>query len=92
MELLKDRGICIEVCPISNRLTNAVNGSELHPVIDFIDNNVPFVICSDNPSIHSSSLTEDYLEFYRVTNSSQHLRDMYSNQKKYCFIKGLYGN
>lgn len=62
MELLKDRNICIEVCPISNRLTNAVNESESHPVIDFINNNVPFVVCSDNPSIHSSSLTEDYLE------------------------------
>lgn len=92
MELLKSRDICVEVCPISNRLTNAVNESESHPVIDFIDNDVPFVICSDNPSIHSSSLTEDYLEFYRETNSSQHLRDMYSNQKKYCFIGGLYGN
>lgn len=92
MEMLKDRDICIEVCPISNRLTNAVNESESHPVIDFIDHKVPFVICSDNPSIHSSSLTEDYLEFYRETNSSQHLRDMYSNQKKYSFIRDLYGN
>ncbi len=92
MELLKDRDICVEVCPISNRLTTAVTETESHPVIDFIKNNVPFVICSDNPSIHSSSLTEDYLEFYRETNSSQHLRDMYSYQKKYTFIKGLHGN
>jgi adenosine deaminase len=92
MNLLRDQNICIEVCPISNRLTNAVNENESHPVIDFIDHNVPFVICSDNPSIHSSSLTDDYIEFYRETNSSQHLRDMYSKQKKYSFIRGLYGN
>lgn len=92
MDLLKERDICIEVCPISNRLTNSVNESESHPVIDFIDHEVPFVICSDNPSIHSSSLTEDYLEFFRETSSSQHLHDMYSNQKKYSFIRGLYGN
>lgn len=92
MDLLRDRNICIEVCPISNRLTNAVNESELHPVIDFIEHKVPFVICSDNPSIHSSSLTEDYLEFYRETSSSQHLCDMYSNQKKYSFIRDLHGN
>ncbi|MGI0115204.1 adenosine deaminase [Zooshikella sp. RANM57] len=92
MDLLKTRNICIEVCPISNRLTNAVDESESHPVADFIAHNVPFVICSDNPAIHCSSLTEDYLEFYRETNSSQLLRDMYSNQKKYSFIKGEYGN
>ncbi len=92
MSLLKDKDICVEVCPISNRLTTAVKECESHPVIDFIDNNVPFVICSDNPSIHLSSLTEDYLEFYREANSIQHLCDMYSNQKKYSFIKGLHGN
>ncbi|MDI5936364.1 adenosine deaminase [Halomonas kalidii] len=92
MALLKKRDICIEVCPISNRLTNAVNEWESHPVIDFIDHKVPFVICSDNPSIHSSSLTEDYLEFFCETNSSQHLCNMYENQKKYSFIRGLCGN
>lgn len=92
MNLLKDRNVCIEVCPISNRLTNAVNENEPHPVIDFINHKVPFVICSDNPSIHLSTLTDDYLEFYRETNSSQHLLDMYNNQKKYSFIGGLYGN
>lgn len=92
MDLLRDRDICIEVCPISNRLTNAVNESESHPVIDFIEHNVPFVICSDNPSIHSSSLTEDYLEFFRETNAHRYLHEMYSNQKRYSFIKDLHGN
>lgn len=92
MELLKDRDICIEVCPISNRLTSAVKYGESHPVVEFINHDVPFVICSDNPSIHLSSLTDDYLEFYRETGSSQHLLDMFSRQKKYSFIKDLYGN
>lgn len=92
MELLKDRNICIEVCPISNRLTRAVHESESHPVIDFIEHDVPFVICSDNPSIHSSNLTEDYLEFFRETRSLKHLENMYNNQKKYSFIGGIYGD
>ncbi len=92
MELLRDRDICVEVCPISNRLTNAVNERESHPVIDFIDHEVPFVICSDNPSIHSSSLTEDYIEFFRETHALQYLHEMYSNQKKYSFIKDWNGN
>ncbi|MEY8199437.1 MAG: hypothetical protein RPS47_09370 [Colwellia sp.] len=89
MELLRDRDICVEVCPISNRLTNAVKESESHPVVAFIEHKVPFVICSDNPSIHSSSISEDYMEFIRETNCPQYLSNMYLNQKKYSFIKGL---
>jgi adenosine deaminase len=89
LELLRDKDICVEVCPISNRLTNAVGESESHPVIEFINNGVPFVICSDNPSIHRSSITQDYIEFYRETKSSIHIKKMLEIQKKYSFIKGL---
>lgn len=89
LELLKEKDICVEVCPISNRLTNAVGESESHPVIEFINNEVPFVICSDNPSIHRSSITQDYIEFYRETKSSLHIKKMLEIQKKYSFIRGL---
>lgn len=89
LDLLREKDICVEVCPISNRLTNAVTESESHPVIEFINNEVPFVICSDNPSIHRSSITEDYIEFYRETKSLIHIEQMLKTQKKYSFIKGL---
>lgn len=89
LDLLRDKDICVEVCPISNRYTNAVGEGEFHPVIEFIRNEVPFVICSDNPSIHGSSITQDYIEFYRETKSLIHLENMYGLQKKYSFIKGL---
>lgn len=88
LDLLREKDICVEVCPISNRLTNAVGESESHPVIEFINNEVPFVICSDNPSIHRSSITEDYIDFYRETKSSIHIEQMLKIQKKYSFIKG----
>ncbi len=89
MDLLKEHDVCVEVCPISNRLTRAVAESEAHPVVKFIENNVPFVICSDNPAIHASNLSEDYLEFFRETNDSLCLESMYCNQIKYSFLKGL---
>ena len=89
LDLLREKDICVEVCPISNRLTNAVGERESHPVIEFINNGVPFVICSDNPSIHCSSITQDYIEFYRETKSSMHIMEMLGLQKKYSFIKGL---
>ncbi|WP_201536180.1 adenosine deaminase [Psychrobacter immobilis] len=89
MDLLKERNICLEICPISNRLTKAVAEHEHHPVKDFIDNDIPFVICSDNPAIHSSSLSFDYYEFLLETKNTLYLSNMYSNQKKYSFLKGL---
>jgi adenosine deaminase len=89
LDLLREKDICVEVCPISNRLTSAVRENESHPVIEFINNEVPFVICSDNPSIHRSSITKDYIEFYRETKSSIHIKKMLETQKKYSFIKGL---
>ena len=89
LDLLRDNDICIEVCPISNRLTNAVSENESHPVIEFINNGVPFVICSDNPSIHGSSINQDYIEFYHKTKSSIHIKKMLETQRKYSFIGGL---
>ena len=89
MNLLKERDICVEVCPISNRRTGAIQAQESHPVAEFIKAGVPFVICSDNPAIHCSSITEDYLEFYRETASEISLQNMFSMQKKYSFLKGV---
>ena len=89
MELLQKNDICVEVCTISNRLTGAIEENEKHPVVEFIKLGVPFVICSDNPSIHASGLSDDYLHFYNETESLEHLQNMFEKQKKYSFIKGL---
>ncbi|WP_158144497.1 amidohydrolase family protein [Vibrio metschnikovii] len=87
IELVKEKDICIEVCPVSNRLTNAVAENESHPVREMIKHEVPFVICSDNPSIHGSTLSDDYFEFYKETNNVLLIKNMLSTQKKYSFIK-----
>lgn len=86
MTLLKDRDICVEVCPISNSLTNAVGVGIRHPVSTFLENEVPFVICSDNPSIHKKSLSEDYLNYYMETNDFEGIKEMFILQKKYSFL------
>lgn len=85
MELLAKKDICVEVCPISNRRTGAVRSLDSHPVKLFIKNNVPFVICSDNPGIHLASLSDDYFEFYKETNRFDILENMYLTQLKYSF-------
>jgi adenosine deaminase len=89
MNTLREKDICIEVCPISNRLTGAVGEKESHPVVEFVKHNVPFVICSDNPSIHGSSLNNDYMEFYNETENVELLDEMFDRQRKYSFLSGV---
>lgn len=89
MQILKEKDICVEVCPISNRLTNAVREEDSHPVCKFIENQVPFVLCSDNPSIHMSSLSDDYISFLNETNCISTIEKMYEQQRRYTFLEGI---
>lgn len=85
MELIAKKDICVEICPISNRRTGAVKQSEAHPANLFIKYGVPFVICSDNPGIQQSGLSDDYFAFYKETKRIDILRNMYEIQMKYSF-------
>jgi adenosine deaminase len=86
MNMLKKQDICVEVCPISNMLTNAVKANARHPVDHFLKYNVPFILCSDNPGIHQKKLSDDYLSFYIENNNMEKLEEMYTLQQKYSFI------
>ena len=87
MLYIKEKNVCIEICPISNRLTRAVKENDYHPVLEFIEHGVPFVICSDNPLIHNKSLNDDYLSFYQESKRKDILERMFEIQNKYKFLK-----
>lgn len=89
MALLAEKDICVEACPISNRLTGAAPAGEAHPLVHFIRANVPFVICSDNPGLHQANLNADYLEFVRESGRTDLLEKMLDRQNKYSFIKQM---
>lgn len=89
MDLLREKDICLEVCPVSNRLTGAVKQGDSHPMVDFLNAGIPFVLCSDNPNIHMRSLSGDYQEFFDETGDMNFINNMYAVQKKYSFLKDL---
>ncbi|MFO6484685.1 hypothetical protein ACLBR5_17605 [Escherichia coli] len=89
MDLIRELDICIEVCPISNRLNRRSLDVDPHPVGEMINHNIPFVICSDNPAIHRSSLSEDYVAFMQETKNFIVMDNMYETQKRYSFLKGV---
>lgn len=89
LEFLSNKEICVEVCPISNRLTGAVPADEAHPLQQFRRHGVPFVICSDNPGIHQRGLEDDHAVAMTEGLSIGDMRLQYEVAKRYSFMENL---
>lgn len=87
MDLLREKNIAVEVCPISNRRTNSLKEDDAYTFHQFLKYEVPFILCSDNPAIHDLNLVEDYKVFMQETNDIEFLLKHYEHQKKYSFLK-----
>jgi adenosine deaminase len=60
VELLATRGIPLEICPTSNRLTGAVLTDHPHPYVDFDRLGCVVTIDSDDPALFKTSITGEY--------------------------------
>ena len=89
MDLLAAEGVCVEVCPISNRLTGAVPRDEAHPLQEFRRRGVPFVICSDNPAIHQRGLADDQAAAMAEGLSICDMQQQYEVARRFSFMEGL---
>lgn len=89
LDLLAAKGICVEVCPISNRLTGAIPKNGAHPLQLFRQHGVPFVICSDNPAIHQRGLADDQAAALAEGLSISDMRQQYEVAKRYSFMEDL---
>lgn len=72
----RDRGICLELCPTSNRevvgfhdpaLSQETAGLQPYPLRKFIDLGLPLTLCTDNPGISRTTLADEYLAAARMT-------------------------
>jgi adenosine deaminase len=89
LDVLAAKEICVEVCPISNRLTGAVRQDEAHPLQKFRHYGVPFVICSDNPAIHQRGLADDQAAAMAEALSICDMQQQYEVAKRHSFMKAL---
>jgi len=85
VELIIDRNICVEICLQSNFRTGQVRCLDEHPITQFVDLGIPFVLCSDNPAIHGTTLSDDYRLFYDITAREDILDQMIERQKHFAF-------
>ena len=62
LEEVREKGICVEVCPVSNAALGYCADFAEHPANAYRKAGIPLVICSDDPAYQSHSvLTGDYL-------------------------------
>ena len=60
VELIKERGMTLEVNPWSNYLTNSVRTIEEHPLKNIFDLGVRVTINSDDPEVLETNVNNEY--------------------------------
>ncbi|KAF7360394.1 Adenosine deaminase CECR1-A [Mycena venus] len=69
MEACREKGILIEVCPISNEVLRLTSAMPMHPLPILMNNGIPIAISSDDPGVFGNvGLTFD---MYQVLVSSE---------------------
>ena len=58
--LLAERGVALELCPTSNRLTGAVPAGAPHPIAELDARGVLCTIDADDPTLFSTTLEHEY--------------------------------
>ena len=73
---LQKKGIGIEMCPISNLQTKAVESTKDYPMREFLNTGLKVTVNTDNRTVSNTTLTKE-LEFiqknYRITDEEIHL-------------------
>lgn len=70
IQYLKEKNVLLEVCPYSNYLTQAFPDFTSHPLRKLYEQNVAVAICSDDPGLFASTLSDDYEIAHRYQNFS----------------------
>jgi len=63
-ELIR-RNVILEVCPTTSWLIRTVRSRSRHPVIDCVPR-LPYVICTDNPTLNGSTLSQELLHAAQI--------------------------
>lgn len=60
LQLLKERGIVLEMCPTSNRMTHAVEDMSAYPLMDYLERGLKVTINTDDPGIEGIVLADEF--------------------------------
>ena len=64
MEMVRERGVAVEVCPISNQVLGYVSDLRSHPAVAYINAGIPVVLAPDDPGVTRHTFSHDYYEAF----------------------------
>jgi len=65
MSFLLERGITIEMCPVSNLRTRVVSSLKRHPIRTFMEKGLKVTVSTDDPSMFNTDMNNEYLQLHR---------------------------
>ena len=86
-KMIREKGIGVEMCPISNLQTKAVESESQYPLREFLDNGIKVAINTDNRTVSNTTMTKELQfiqEHYRITD--EEIRLMMINAVDTAFI------
>jgi adenosine deaminase len=97
----RDRNICLELCPSSNRevvgfydprYPASQNCPQRYPLLELWQKGLPLTLCTDNPGISRTTLTDEYLTAAAMTDNRLSLWDVLAMVKQGFVHSFLSGN
>jgi len=85
MRLLRERKIAVEACLTSNDVTGVWNTYHAHPIIRFINDEVPATLNSDDPAFFGATLVDEYVRAAGLGLSRATLLQLARNSFVYSF-------
>jgi aminodeoxyfutalosine deaminase len=94
MDLLAERRIVLEVCPVSNLRTGALarqlgTGAPSlreHPLPQLLRHGIPVVLSTDDPSMFHTSLREEYRRAQQMGLTEKELTELVANSYTFSFL------
>lgn len=81
---LREMNVCVEVCPTSNLNIGMIDHPDNHPIHQFIQEDLPIIISSDDPGIFDTSLQNEVNWIKQhITDDSELLSVLSNNAHKF---------
>jgi adenosine deaminase len=85
MRLLRERDVAVDACLTSNDVTGVWNTYHAHPIVRFVNDEVPATLNSDDPAFFGASLCDEYARAADAGLTRAALAQLAGNSFRYSF-------
>lgn len=85
--IVKDKGITLEMCPTSNIQTKAIDSFKNHPIYDFYNDGIRVTVNTDNRTVSDTNMTKECDILLREFNITlEEYKQIYNNSVDAAFV------